>query len=98
MRLPSPTLYLGRFSRFTRKREHAVAFKSMLRRKGIRVVSITEHADDSPTGKLMQAIIESVDDEAVLTYTIPIPSDGVTTESASVLDFVQSSLPNRSQS
>ncbi len=49
-------------SRFTRKREHAVAFKSMLRRKGIRVVSITEHADDSPTGKLMEAIIESVDE------------------------------------
>ncbi len=28
-------------SRFTRKREHAVAFKSMLRRRGVRVVSIT---------------------------------------------------------
>ena len=38
------------------------AFTSMLRRKGIRVVSITEHADDSPTGKLMEAIIESVDE------------------------------------
>ena len=37
-------------------------FKSMLRRKGVRVVSITEHADDSPTGKLMEAIIESVDE------------------------------------
>ena len=36
-----------------------MAFKSMLRRKGVRVVSITEHADDSPTGKLMEAIIES---------------------------------------
>ena len=34
----------------------------MLRRRGIRVVSITEHADDSPTGKLMEAIIESVDE------------------------------------
>ncbi len=34
----------------------------MLQRKGIRVVSITEHADDSPTGKLMEAIIESVDE------------------------------------
>ena len=31
-------------------------------RRGIRVVSITEHADDSPTGKLMEAIIESVDE------------------------------------
>ena len=30
--------------------------------KGVRVVSITEHADDTPTGKLMEAIIESVDE------------------------------------
>ena len=55
-------ILVWKFSRFTRKREHAVAFKSMLRRWGIRVVSITEHADDSPTGKLMEAIIESVDE------------------------------------
>ena len=34
----------------------------MLRRKGIRVVSITGHADDPHTGKLMEAIIESVDE------------------------------------
>ena len=33
--------------------------------------------------------IEIVDDEAVLTYTIPMPSDGVTSESAPVLDFVR---------
>ena len=38
------------------------AFKSMLRRRGIRVVSITEQADDTPTGKLLEAIIESVDE------------------------------------
>ena len=36
---------------------------------------------------------EVVGDEATLTYTIPMPSDGVTTESASVLDFVQSGPP-----
>ena len=59
---PFREILVWKFSRFTRKREHAVAFKSMLRRRGIRVVSITEHADDSPTGKLMEAIIESVDD------------------------------------
>ena len=55
-------ILVWKFSRFTRKREHAVAFKSMLRRKGVRVVSITEHADDTPTGKLMEAIIESLDE------------------------------------
>ncbi len=59
---PFREILVWKFSRFTRKREHAVAFKSMLRRKGIRVTSITEHADDSPTGKLMEAIIESVDE------------------------------------
>jgi len=59
---PFEVILVWKFSRFTRKREHAVAFKSMLRRKGIRVVSITEPADDSPTGKLMEAIIESVDE------------------------------------
>ena len=38
--------------------------------------------------------IEIVEDEAVLTYTIPMPSDGVMSESASVLDFVQSGPPH----
>ena len=37
--------------------------------------------------------IEVVGDEAVLTYTVPMPSDGVTSESASVLDFVHSGPP-----
>ena len=43
---PFEVILVWKFPRFTRKREHAVAFKSMLRRKGVRVVSITEHADD----------------------------------------------------
>ena len=59
---PFQEILVWKFSRFTRKREHAVAFKSMLRRKGVRVVSITEQADDSPTGKLLEGIIESVDE------------------------------------
>ncbi len=42
---PFQVILVWKFSRFTRKREHAVAFKSMLRRKGVRVISITEHAD-----------------------------------------------------
>ena len=73
-------ILVWKFSRFTRKREHAVAFKSMLRRRGVRVVSITEHADDTPTGKLMEAIIESVDEfysenllpVVQLTLTLPL--------------------------
>ena len=34
----------------------------MLRRKGIRVVSITEQAEDNATGRLLEGIIESVDE------------------------------------
>ena len=41
--------------------------------------------------------IEITGDEVTLTYTIPMPSDGVTKESASVLDFVQSGPPQRSE-
>ena len=59
---PFREILVWKFSRFTRKREHAVAFKSMLRRKGIRVVSITEQAEDTATGRLLEGIIESVDE------------------------------------
>ena len=69
---PFKVILVWMFSRFTRKREHKVPYKSMLRRRGI----------------------EIGEDEAVLTYTIPMPQDGVTSESASVLDFVQSGPPN----
>ena len=37
--------------------------------------------------------IEVEGDEATLTYTVPMPSDGTMSESASVLDFVKSSPP-----
>ena len=39
---PFEVILVWKFSRFTRKREHAVAFKSMLRRKGIRLGSHVE--------------------------------------------------------
>ena len=59
---PFREILVWKFSRFTRKREHAVAFKSMLRRRGIRVVSITEQAEDTASGRLLEAIIEGVDE------------------------------------
>ncbi len=59
---PFKEILVWKFSRFTRKREHAVAFKSMLRRRGIRVVSITEQAEDTATGRLLEGIIETIDE------------------------------------
>ena len=34
----------------------------MLRKKGIRVISINEPSEDTPTGKLLEAMIESLDE------------------------------------
>ena len=59
---PFREVLVWKFSRFTRKREHAIAYKSLLRRRGVTVVSITEHTDDTPTGTLTEAIIETVDE------------------------------------
>ena len=59
---PFKEILVWKFSRFTRKREHAVLLKSQLRRKGIRVVSITELAEDNATGRLMEGIIETIDE------------------------------------
>ena len=41
--------------------------------------------------------IEVVGDEATLTYTVPMPSDGAMSESASVLDFVKSGPPEEAR-
>ena len=41
--------------------------------------------------------IEVVGDEATLTYTVPMPSDGAMSESASVLDFVKPSPPEEAR-
>ena len=59
---PFREILVWKFSRFTRKKEHAVIFKSRLRRKGVRVVSITEHADDTAIGRLTETLIEGMDE------------------------------------
>ena len=41
--------------------------------------------------------IEVEGDEATLTYTVPMPSDGAMSESASVLDFVKSGSPRKTR-
>ena len=88
---PFEVIFVRKFSRSTSKRKLAEAFKSMLQRKGIRVVSITEHADDSPTGKLMEVIIESVD-EFYRENLIPVVVRGMR-EAASRSYFLASRAP-----
>jgi len=51
-----------KYSRFARSREDSIVVKAMLRKLGVQIISITEPHDDTPTGKLMEAIIESLDE------------------------------------
>ena len=55
-------ILVWKYSRFARNREDSIVYKAMLRKAGVDVISITEPHDNSPTGRLMEAIIESLDE------------------------------------
>jgi DNA invertase Pin-like site-specific DNA recombinase len=58
---PFVEVILWRFSRFFRDRIESAYYKQMLKKRGIRVVSINEPTDDSPAGRLMEGVIEAID-------------------------------------
>lgn len=51
-----------KFSRFARNREDSIIYKRKFEKRGVKVISISEPVDDSPTGKLMEGIIETMDE------------------------------------
>jgi len=61
-----PKLYdailVWKLSRFARNREDSIIYKALLRRRGISVISINEKLDDSPSGKMLEGIIEVMDE------------------------------------
>ena len=59
---PFDVILVWKFSRFTRKREHAVAFKSQLSARASAWCPSPEQAEDNATGRLLEGIIESVDE------------------------------------
>jgi len=59
---PFDTILVWKFSRFARNREDSIVYNAMLRKNGVQVISINEPTDDTPTGRLMEAIIESLDE------------------------------------
>jgi site-specific DNA recombinase len=59
---PFDLILVYKYSRFARNREDSIVFKAMLKKKGIQVISITEPFDDTPTGRLFQGFIESMDE------------------------------------
>ncbi len=55
-------ILVWKYSRFARNREDSIAFKAVLRKAGVPVISITEPFEDTPTGRLLEAMIENLDE------------------------------------
>ncbi len=49
-------------SRFARSREDAILYKALLRKKGIDLFFVKQDFDDTPAGRLLEGIIEVVDE------------------------------------
>jgi site-specific DNA recombinase len=59
---PFDLILVWKYSRFARSREDSIVYKTLLRKNGVQVISITEPFEDTPTGRLLEAIIESLDE------------------------------------
>lgn len=47
-------------ARFMRNAEKAIVYRGMLRQNGVRLISVKEPTDDSPTGRLIEGVLDSV--------------------------------------
>ncbi len=59
---PFEAVLVWKLNRFSRSRADSITYKMLLRNKGIEVISINEPIDDSPTGRLLEGVIESIDE------------------------------------
>jgi site-specific DNA recombinase len=59
---PFNVILVWKLSRFARNREDSILYKSLLKKRGVSVVSINEQVDESPAGQLLEGIIEVIDE------------------------------------
>ncbi len=59
---PFDTILVWKLSRFARNREDSIIYKSLLRKRGISVISINEQIDDTAAGRLLEGMIEVIDE------------------------------------
>jgi site-specific DNA recombinase len=59
---PFDTILVWKLNRFARSRVDSITYKALLKSKGIKVISINEPLDDSPSGQLLEGVIESIDE------------------------------------
>ena len=59
---PFQAILVWKLSRFARNRQDSIIYKSLLKKRGIDVISISEPIDDTPQGQLMEGMIEVIDE------------------------------------
>lgn len=59
---PIDVVLVWKFSRFARNQEESIVYKSMLKKDGVEVISISEPLIDGPFGSLIERIIEWMDE------------------------------------
>ena len=59
---PFESILVWKLSRFTRNREDSIIYKSLLRKHGIHVLSMNEPVEDAPSDRLLEGIIEVIDE------------------------------------
>jgi len=59
---PFEAILVWKLSRFARNREDSIIYKSLLRKQGVQVISINEPLEDTPSGRLLEGIIEVIDE------------------------------------
>ena len=55
-------ILVWKYSRFARSREDSIVYKAMLRKNGVQVMSINEPTENTPVGRLMEGMIEGLDE------------------------------------
>lgn len=61
-KLDVDTVLVHKFNRFARNKYDSAIYKKRLRDIGIKVVSVTQPIDDSPEGRILESLIEAMDE------------------------------------
>lgn len=59
---PFDVILVWKFSRFARNQEESILYKSLLKRSGVTVISVSEPVIDGPFGSLIERILEWMDE------------------------------------
>ena len=58
---PFDAILVWKLNRFARSRIDSITYKKLLKDRGIKVISINEPLEDSPSGRMLEGVIETMD-------------------------------------